>query len=82
MLRNFVKIAIRNLFKNKLYTFINVGGLAISIGVCTLILLYVQSETAYDRYHPENDRLYRLALERLYPDHVSEYAITPAFIAK
>ena len=42
MLRNFVKIAIRNLFKNKLYTIINVGGLAISIGVCTLILLFVQ----------------------------------------
>jgi len=82
MLRNFVKIAIRNLFKNKLYTIINVGGLAISIGVCTLILLYVQSETSYDRYHPEGDQLYRLALERLYPDHVSEYAITPAYIAK
>lgn len=82
MLRNFVKIALRNLVKNKLYTFINVGGLAISIGVCTLILLFVQSETSYDDYHPEKERLYRLALERLYPDHVSEYAITPAFIAK
>lgn len=82
MLRNFFKIALRNLFKNKLYTFINVGGLAISIGVCTLILLYVQSETSYDAYHPEKDRLYRLALDRIYPDHVSEYAVTPAAMAR
>ena len=82
MLRNFVKIALRNLLKNRLYTLINVGGLAISIGVCTLILLFVQSETSYDNYHPDKENLYRLALERLYPDHVSEYAITPAFMAK
>lgn len=82
MLKNFVKIALRNLLKNKLYTFINVGGLAISIAVCTLILLFVQSETSYDSYHPNGDNLYRLALDRLYPDHVSRYAITPANMAK
>lgn len=81
MLRNFVKIALRNLFKNKLYTFINVGGLAISIAVCTLILLFVQSETSYDNYHPDGDNLYRLALDRLYPDHISRYAVTPAAMA-
>ena len=82
MIRNFIKIALRNLLKNRLYTFINVGGLAISIAVCTLILLFVQSETSYDDYHPNKENLYRLALERLYPDHVSYYAITPAAMGK
>ncbi len=82
MLKNFVKIAIRNLTKNKIYTFINVGGLAISIAVCTLILLYVQSEVSYDDYHPNKENLYRLALERIYPDHVSHYAYTPGAMAQ
>ncbi len=82
MLKNFFKIALRNLLKNKLYTFINVGGLAVSIAVCTLILLFVQSETSYDDYHPNGNNLYRLALDRIYPDHVSHYAITPANMAK
>ncbi len=81
MFKNFVKIAIRNLTKNKIYTFINVGGLAISIAVCTLILLYVQSEVSYDSYHPNKENLYRIGLERIYPDHKSLYAITPAAIA-
>lgn len=82
MLKNFFKIAVRNLQKNKLYTLINVGGLAISIAVCTLILLFVQGETSYDNYHPNGDNLYRLALDRLYPDHISRYAVTPANMAK
>lgn len=76
------KLALRNLVNHKLYTAINIGGLAISIAVCGLILLYVQSETNYDNYHPESDRLYRLALDRVYPDHVSHYAVTPMGIAK
>ena len=82
MLKNFVKITIRNLSKNKIYTFINVGGLAISIAVCTLILLFVQSEVSYDDYHPNKENLYRIGLDRIYPDHVSLYAITPAAIAQ
>ena len=81
MLKNFVKIATRNLTRNKFYTIINVGGLAISIAVCTLILLFVQSEISYDDYHPNKENLYRIALERIYPDHVSEYAYIPAGIA-
>ncbi len=71
------KLALRGLIKQRLYTLINIGGLAMSVAVATLILLYVQSETSYDNYHPVKDRLYRLAVDRTYPDHVSSYARTP-----
>ncbi len=76
------KLALRNLLKHKLYTIINVGGLAISLSVCMLILLYVNSEISYDNYHPNKDRLYRLALDRFYPDHTSHYALTPFSMAE
>lgn len=76
------KLAFRNLLKHKLYTFINIGGLAISLSVCMLILLYVNSEVSYDDYHPNKDRLYRVALDRFYPDHTSYYALTPASMAQ
>ncbi|OEK03947.1 hypothetical protein BFP97_19230 [Roseivirga sp. 4D4] len=82
MFRINAKLAFRNLLKNKLYTFINVGGLAISLAVCMLILLYVNSETSYDDYHPNKDRLYRVALDRFYPDHTSHYAVTPFSMAE
>ncbi|NVK83295.1 MAG: ABC transporter permease, partial [Cytophagia bacterium] len=76
------KLALRNLLKNKLYTAINIGGLAVSIAVCGILLLYVNSETNYDDYHPNGDRTYRMVLDRYYPDHTSNYAITPFSIAE
>ncbi len=82
MLQINIKLAFRSLLKQKLYTAINIGGLAMSIAVSTLILLYVQSETTYDSYHPNKDRLYRLAVDRTYPDHVSQYARTPVSMAE
>src|SRR4030095_8241439 len=60
MLRNYLKTAIRNLGKNKLYSFINVTGLSVGITCCVLIFLYVQNELSYDRYNKNADRIYRL----------------------
>ena len=57
---NYLKIAIRNLFKNKGYSFINILGLAIGITCCVLILLFVQDEISFDSFHTKADRLYRL----------------------
>lgn len=76
------KLALRNLLKHKLYTAINIGGLAVSIAVCVILLLYVNSETNYDNYHPDQGRTYRVALDRFYPDHTSHYAVTPFSIAE
>jgi putative ABC transport system permease protein len=60
MLRHFFQIAWRNLMKRKLYSFINIAGLAIGMACCVLITLYVKNELSYDRYHAKRDRLYRV----------------------
>ncbi len=51
MLRNYFKIALRNLWRHKSYSFINVSGLAVGMACCLLILLFVQDELVYDRFH-------------------------------
>ncbi len=61
MLKNYLKIALRNLRKQKGHAFINVAGLAVGMACCLLILLYVQHELSFDQYHQNKDRLYRLA---------------------
>ena len=60
MLRNYLKIALRNLWKSKGFTAINVVGLAAGLGVCLLIVLYVSDELSYDRYNDKADRIYRI----------------------
>jgi len=51
MLKMYLKIAFRNLAKNKLYSFINISGLTIGIASCILIGLYISNELSYDRFH-------------------------------
>ncbi len=60
MLSNYLLIAWRNLLKNKIFSLINVFGLAVSLAVCALILLYVHSEFSYDSYHRNSDRIVRI----------------------
>ncbi len=77
MLISFIKIGIRNLVKNKIYSFINILGLAVGLAGCILIGLFVEDEMSYDKFHENSDNIYRLALERIYPTHSTYYAITP-----
>jgi putative ABC transport system permease protein len=60
MLRNYLKIAIRNLWKNKTFSFINIAGLAIGLGCFLLIALYVLDELSFDKYNANADRIYRI----------------------
>ncbi len=60
MLKNYFKIAFRNLAKHKGYSFINIFGLAVGIGCCLLIFLYVKDELTYDRFQSKGDRIYRI----------------------
>jgi putative ABC transport system permease protein len=78
MLKNYIKIAYRSLIKNKTYSLINIIGLSLGLSCCIMILLFVQDETSYDNFYENEDDLYRLVLERKYPDHVTNYAIIPA----
>lgn len=58
MLRNYFKIAIRNLLKNKVFSFINIVGLAMGMAVSMLILLYVSHEMSFDTFHPNSKRIF------------------------
>ena len=61
MYKNYLKIAIRNMLKSKVYSVINVLGLAIGMAATILILLFVQNELSYDKYHENSDRIYRVS---------------------
>ncbi len=58
MLRNYFKIAWRNLLKNKAFSFLNISGLAIGMASALLILLWVQNEVSYDQFHKNKDYIY------------------------
>ncbi|MFN7119163.1 MAG: ABC transporter permease [Saprospiraceae bacterium] len=77
MLQNYFKIAFRNLLKHKGYSLINIIGLSVGMAICLLILLYIQHEISFDRFHANGDRIYRVALERKYPGRSTFYAIIP-----
>ena len=76
MLKNYLKIALRNFRKHKIYTFINIFGLAIGIACCILILLYVQDELNFDRFYSKADRIYRIVEKRITPEGENHVAYT------
>ncbi len=85
MLKNYLKIALRNLLRHKGYSFINIAGLAVGITCCLLILLFVQDELSYDRYHEKADRIYRLVVEneaegRVFQNALSSAPMVPALL--
>lgn len=77
MLRNYVKIAWRNLVRNKVFSAINISGLAIGLSASLLILLYVSDELNYDRYNTKIDRIYRLNTDAKFGGRAVSLAVTP-----
>ncbi|WP_316835150.1 ABC transporter permease [Pedobacter nutrimenti] len=78
MFRLNLKIALRNLWKNRVYTTINIGGLAIALAAFIVVVLYVTYETSYDKNLPNYDRIYLVG--RSLPDSKTDY--TPAPLSK
>ena len=62
MIKNFLKVAIRNIIKHKSFSAINILGLAVGIACSILILLFVAHEVSYDKFHEKADRIYRVAI--------------------
>ncbi len=60
MFRNYFKIALRNLWRNRKFSFINIFGLAVGISACIIILLFILNELSYDRYNKKADRIVRV----------------------
>jgi len=61
MIKNYFKIALRNILKYKGYSFINVAGLAVGMACCILILAYIVNELSFDKFHERADDIYRIA---------------------
>ncbi len=78
MLSNYLKIAFRNLLRNKVFTIINVVGLSVGVASSLIIFLYVQEEQSYDKFFPEYERLYRMVEERKYPDRLAHFTMIPS----
>ena len=60
MVKNYLKITIRNIRKHKGYSFINISGLAVGMACCILILLWIKDELSFDRFHENTDVIYRV----------------------
>lgn len=69
MIRNYIKIALRNILKYKGYSLINIFGLAIGIACCLLILLFVNDELSYDRHFPDSERIHRVVVRGVLGDN-------------
>ena len=77
MLKNYLKVALRNLWKNKSFSAINIIGLAAGLAVCLLIVLYVVDELSYDKYNKNADRIYRLDADIYFNDTQAIFAVAP-----
>jgi putative ABC transport system permease protein len=70
MIKNYFKIAFRNLWKNKVFSFINIMGLTVGMTACFLIFLYVKFELSYDSFNTKADRIYRVVSDIKTPTEV------------
>lgn len=81
MLKNYLKVALRNMKRHKSYSFINIAGLAIGMGCCVVLFLYIQNELSYDRFHEKADRIFRVFSQSEKNGQVDRFAWTPAPLA-
>ncbi len=81
MLPNYLKIALRNLVRNKVYSSISIFGLAVGLAACLAIGLYVQDEYSYDRFHSKAADIYRLTEIQQQADGTHPMAVTPGPLA-
>lgn len=82
MFLNYFKIALRNLSKNKLYSFINISGLAFGITCFLLISIYLNNELSYDNFHNESEKIFRVLRVNEDPDNKYEIGYTSGPFAK
>src|SRR5919112_1966790 len=81
MLRNYVIIAIRNLWRHKTFSLINIFGLAVGLTACFLIFLFVTFETSFDNFHSKADRIYRIVTDTKTPSETIKQSHTTVPIA-
>lgn len=82
MLKNYLKIALRNLLRNSVYSIINISGLAIGITCTILILLWVHDEVTYDRFQPKYDDLYQAWINSHFDGTINSWTSGPQPLAE
>jgi len=78
MLKNYIKIAYRNILKNKFYAFLNLMGLALGITAALFILIYIQDELSYDRFHTDAEQMYVVGIDGRIGKQVFHGIFTPS----
>ena len=81
MLKNYFKIAFRQIKKQKFYSAVNIIGLAIGVTCCLLITLFIQDELSYDQQHPNNENLYRIVRDMHLADGSAKVTVCPSILA-
>ena len=81
MLKNYLKVALRNMSKYKGYTFINMAGLTLGIAICFVLFLWVKDELNYDRFHTDADPVYRSLWKAKYGEAEWETPLVPVPLA-
>ncbi|MFO7842799.1 MAG: ABC transporter permease, partial [Bacteroidales bacterium] len=76
MLKNYLKTAFRNLFRNKFYALINIIGLSVGLAVSLLIIFYINNELSFDHFHHQKDNIFRLIQIDEKPNESSKHCIT------
>ncbi len=82
MIKNYFKIAWRNLIKNKIFSLINIGGLAVGMGVAILIALWVYDELSFDKYHANFDRIAQVMQHQTWNGEIGTQEANPAVMAE
>ena len=77
MFRNYLTIALRNIIRHRLYSFINIAGLAVGLTSLIFVILFVRDELSYDRWIAGTDNLYRLEMTARMPDGALAMAVIP-----
>ncbi len=77
MIRNYFRVAIRNIARHKVFTFLNIAGLAIGMSASLLILLWVQDELSYDRFNKKAENIYRVEEDQFYSGERYHVTVTP-----
>ena len=75
MFKNYLKIAVRNILKNKLNSLLNITGLSLGIACSLLIIFHIKEELSYDKHFPKADRIYRITSENLSEDNYRHWAL-------
>ena len=81
MFRNYLVIALRNIIRHKLYSFINIAGLTVGLTCAIFIILFVRDQLSYDRWIPGTEHLYRLEVSSNLPGKPSWYSARIPFSA-